>query len=142
MEVEIISDDYKALNLHLNKFPDDWDARLVLSDMLEEVGELELARFQRVLVRYQKRPCPPGDQGWKGSHPSLSKNDWSWWMAGDEDVPSVIGTPLEDTKVLMPFSFPDRATAEAALFRAFDSVGKLEDHLRKVCKFQNRGKEG
>lgn len=58
----------KSLRLQLDKDPEDWDTRLVLADIYEEIGETVLSRGQR----------------WQGLNryaPVLSCTDggWIWW---------------------------------------------------------------
>lgn len=67
-----VSGTLNSLHARLDEAPDDWDTRLVLSDYLEENGDLPRAKTQRWMVEHQRCPTRPG-QAWS------ERMYWDWW---------------------------------------------------------------
>jgi uncharacterized protein (TIGR02996 family) len=75
-----MTDTEKALQLHLDNHPDDWQCRLVLADHLEEIGD-ERADGYRALGLLKKYP-----HHIVGNHPA----DWIWTLVPVNGEPSAL----------------------------------------------------
>ena len=90
--------DLEAINQYLDQHPDDWDARLLLSDLYEDMGDMDRAQMQRWLVRHHKRPCSlelqkkldliPADTYM--SLRAINRDSWAWYGSGLIDPSSVV----------------------------------------------------
>lgn len=60
----------QAIRKHLESKPDDWQARMELADLYEELGDLDRSKTQRWLIKHRKYP----DYG-----PVRRLTGWFWY---------------------------------------------------------------
>ncbi len=87
-----MNEDEERLHQHLDEHPEDWEARLVLADLEEERGRMDIATGLRWLVDNKKR----ADNEW-GDPPCFTQG-WHWWarLSGKEHsiLPDDVGDAL------------------------------------------------
>lgn len=110
--------DLKALHLALDKEPADWDTRLVLADLYEELGQEDRATFQRWLVTHEKRPC------------TRSTNKLFSWESSTCPCLSGLSKLFKYLPVVLAYSsvqhYVTRSLAEDALFDTVTRLGYEE----------------
>jgi len=68
--------DLKLIHGHLDLNPDDWDTRLILADLHEELGDLPRATVQRWLVKHLRHPTR-----YRSNAPAYWHDTrWDWWF--------------------------------------------------------------
>lgn len=106
----------KALLDSLAQNNKDWDTRLVLADLYEEIGENVLAYGQRWQANKKRRP-----------YYSISTNRWMWWSCNDE-IPSSI--PPE----LFPLLKRGKVLNVCLLKRVYTTVEEAERDLAEALQ--------
>lgn len=109
--------DLAALHTHLDAHPADWSARLVLADLLLDLGDEKGAACQRWMCLHRKHPRHQHDINWL---------PWHWWHElalsnGPHRLSA--GVTRHIPKTFM--EWPTRQSAEAALLTALVAAGEI-----------------
>lgn len=111
--------DLAALHTHLDAHPADWSARLVLADLLLDLGDDDEAACQRWMVEHWKHPRYETD------HTIAVDYAWHWWHS----MMSATGPhrlPYGVLRCMPPMmEWGTRLAAEAALRRALRAAGEI-----------------
>lgn len=104
--------DLAALHAHLDAHPDDWTARLVLADLLTDLGDDKGAACQRWMVIHERA----------ASHVSL----WGVWMweASFQGSANLSMLPLAAQRRASGL-YHTRQSAEAALLAGLVAAGEI-----------------
>lgn len=105
----------------LDQRPDDWEARLVLSDAYEEAGDLSRARFHRWAAL--NRSCP--------KFTAYFGQDWGWYYFALSD--DRLDTATLGTELFMELMYRHRRP-EVDTNRPFATRLEAEDCLRTLLE--------
>jgi len=115
----IYTDCLAALHAHLDAHPADWQARLVLADLLTDLDDEQGAACQRWMVEWWRCPLPHHVYGWhwwRAYHLSASR----WMRLEPCDY-----LPYELHDVMPRWTTDTRQSAEAALLAALVAAGEI-----------------
>lgn len=108
--------DLDVLHTHLDVHPDDWSARLVLTDLLLDLGDEKGAACQRWMVEHERRP----------HHDSKGDGCWRWMQQFDADYCLWMSEMPARLYRLMPeHVLGGLAAVEAALLAALVAAGTI-----------------
>jgi len=114
-------DDEARLESYLDEHPGDLAARLVLADLLDDLGHLYLSQLQRWLVSQAR--WPDNDLEFCGL------TGWHWWSsvssAYRDRIHAVVPAAAQDHMPGGQWLFASRLEAEAILASALEQAGLL-----------------
>jgi hypothetical protein len=133
-----MNNDLAAIHAHLDLFPEDWETRLILADLYEDLGDTNRSEMQKWLVKYEKRPCSPElrIKFWL----TLSENEpmWTWYGGGEIDPKSAISSEFYGST-----SFTSRQEAEEDLMWLLDKHPEKFSYVpRKTGKYAPKRMDG
>lgn len=102
-----------ALHARLDVHPDDWSTRLVLADLLTDLGRDDEAACQRWMVWCGRRPWHSVSAGW-----------WVWYFALEGPANLRTHLPLHVYKRVSRV-YKTRRAAESALLEALLAAGEI-----------------
>ena len=120
--------DVANLHAHLDAHPDDWPTRLVLADMLLDIGDERGAACQRWMVKRNRRrptmdaPASGQSSRWYWYH---ARHPYARTVCPHARLPPSLFWKLPDHQSCWYVGHPTRQSAEAALLTALVAAGTI-----------------